>query len=364
MAGGVAPASAQSTEPLVLTLTPSTNVLPGMPLTVTLTGPDQPYYQPLVVCAASVAVGDLVPTGPCQVAGETLPPPDPTGVQAVASFTGFDGTEVQCDAAPGACIVGVATPSVGELLASAPYTFGGPRTVTLSQSTGLLDDEVVEVTASSLLPDTEYRLSPCGPWPGASGSTVCEQGTGVLATSSPTGTLTASAPVAQNFAFGLSQYVVCSEGCTIGIRQAATGFHEGEAAYDLADAVLTATPATGLTDGQQVTLEGTDLMAAYSGPPLWIFPVTGQWGVGQCDAGIVDQTTVLGVFQHCGAVPTGPVQVPGSTLSTPVTVAAELTTFLGDTVDCTATADTCVLALARIELDGSVTVHTTPIALA
>jgi hypothetical protein len=57
---------------------------------------------------------------------------------------------------------------------------------------------------------------------------------------------------------------------------------------------------------------------------------------------------------------TGPIDVPGTTFAVDVEVQAQIDPVLGDPVDCAASPG-CVIALTRIERDGSVTVHMTPI---
>jgi len=89
------------------------------------------------------------------------------------------------------------------------------------------------------------------------------------------------------------------------------------------------------------------------------------WGVGQCAAAVADDPSILGVFRYCGPAPgRGPLDVPGSTFEADVTVRAQVDPILGDAVDCTAGPGACVLAITRVESDGTVTVHTVPIAFA
>lgn len=105
-------------------------------------------------------------------------------------------------------------------------------------------------------------------------------------------------------------------------------------------------------------------MASYDGPPFWIFPSTGGWGVGQCDAAVLDEPTILGFFTHCAVAPPGVADVPASTVELDVAVRAGFTAVLGGQVDCTAAPDACILALARVEQDGSVSVHAALVAFA
>jgi hypothetical protein len=125
---------------------------------------------------------------------------------------------------------------------------------------------------------------------------------------------------------------------------------------------LSASPTTGLTDGQTVQVTGTDLMPTYAGPLRWIFP-TGGWSLTECDAAVLDDPTLGGVLTHCSAAPTTRgVTVDGSTLATTIDVRATIPTILGGTTDCTAAPGTCVVGLVRLEQDRSVSTHLEPIA--
>jgi hypothetical protein len=131
--------------------------------------------------------------------------------------------------------------------------------------------------------------------------------------------------------------------------------------YAMAEGSLAASPSSGLADGDTVTLTGSDLMASYEGPPFWIFPSTGGWGIAQCGAAVVDDPTILGVFTHCALASPATVHVPGSTASVEVPVASSITSILGQEIDCASAPEACVVIVARIEQDGSVSVHDAPV---
>jgi hypothetical protein len=78
---------------------------------------------------------------------------------------------------------------------------------------------------------------------------------------------------------------------------------------------------------------------------------------------VADDPTLSGVFTHCAAPPPGgPVAVPGSTFTASVEVAATIDRILSGTTDCAAVPGACVLALGRVEQDGSASVPAVPLA--
>lgn len=128
-----------------------------------------------------------------------------------------------------------------------------------------------------------------------------------------------------------------------------------------------AVPATGLADGQQVAVEGAGLLPTYQGPPFWIFPVTGTWTLGLCDAAVLDAPSIYSVFLHCTNVEgVGEVVVPGSGPVDlgPATVRSSFTSILGEEVDCAAGPGACVLTLLRVESTGATTAKGAPLAFA
>jgi hypothetical protein len=98
---------------------------------------------------------------------------------------------------------------------------------------------------------------------------------------------------------------------------------------------------------------------------VWIF-AAGSWGLGQCSAALLEDPTIAGVLRHCATPPGGgPVNVPipgAMPAPAPVEVQATVRPFLGGApIDCTAAPGACVLAVARVELDGSTSVVSTPL---
>jgi hypothetical protein len=71
------------------------------------------------------------------------------------------------------------------------------------------------------------------------------------------------------------------------------------------------------------------------------------------------------VFENC-AVPDsgGVVDVTGGTFTTELALRRTITSVLGETTDCAATPGACVVALTRVERDGTPRVVTVPVSLA
>ena len=113
---------------------------------------------------------------------------------------------------------------------------------------------------------------------------------------------------------------------------------------------VTVSPDDGLTDGQSVDVSAHDLMATYDGPTVLV--PSGGWALTQCDAAVLDDLTLLGLFTHCSVPPpTRPVTVPDSTLDTTFAVESTITRILGGTTDCTASPGACAVGLVRFEQD-------------
>jgi hypothetical protein len=345
------------TDPtLTIAAAPERSLQDGSPVRVAASG-DHPVPLNVYQCAGAAPPATAI-DGPCVDLGTTLPasagPFDPVVAEVATSFTGADGRAVTCGAAPEDCSLAVGAPG-SELWATTPLSFAA---VSLAPATGLVDGQAMTVTAAGLDPGETYRPVYCrsavpGEFAGCPGPEPS-----VEATADAAGNLTLTVPARQ--LVGDFGYITrCRAQCAVGLIPRAGASAVVVVGYAMAEGSLAATPSTGLVDGQEVTLTGTDLMPTYPGAPFWLFPSTGGWGVGQCDRAVVDEPTILGVFTHCAVVPPGAVDVAGSTLTTPVPVRATLERILGGTTDCTATPGACVLVLTRVEWDGTVSVHAT-----
>ena len=317
----------------------------------------------VALCDASVAeLGDIT-GGPCTQAVAAPGPVDEidtwTGTITVPrAFSGNDGSAVDCSV-PWSCVV--AARSDGELSAT-PIAFAVPDVVTLAPDAGLLDGDTMTVKASGLRPDRDYRVLHCdGTRPGGRvDAGLCDLGAGATVRSGHDGTLTTTAPALQRFTATSSTPRYCRDECRIVLVDGGPGL-PATPAYGLAGGLLATTPGGPVGEGDQVTVTGTDLMASYDGPMLWIVH-TGTWAVGQCDAALTADPTMAGVFRLCTVPPGGgAVDVPGSTLSAEVEAQAGFTPPIGDPVDCTTGPAACVVALVRVEQDGSFSLLTSPL---
>jgi hypothetical protein len=313
-------------------------------------------------CSAAVLDGSVGWSSGCRAAH-----PWPIGggvtdvdVQVFDTFLA-SGPLVTCADEPGGCVLALGTLE-GGIAAYVPLTFAGPATATLSPATGLLDGEEMTYTATGLAAGQEYELVRCFPADWADGEPACAAVPGAAApTASAEGEVTATVAAAQRFPQNwIPTY--CRDQCSIGLRNATQQAPVALAEYAMAEGAVTVTPATGLADGQPVTVAGTDMMPTYAGPMIW-FVQTGAWGAVQCGRSVVDDPTLLGLFTHCAGIPSdGPLDVTGSTFSLGVEVAATIEPILGGSVDCAAAPDACVVAVGRMEQDGSITLHTVPLA--
>lgn len=281
-------------------------------------------------------------------------------VQLATSFTTAMGGEVTCGAAPGDCVI-LTGNNTWSPWASTPVSFA--RATLAPSSTGLLDGQAITLTVTGLLPDTAHRAVRCGATTTSEPiSRYCEPWSSAPVTvTDDQGNLVFEWTAAQRLGSDSTSPQYCRDGCTIELGPDIPGVPRVRVPYAMAEATLSASPASGLSDGDTVTVTASDLMASYAGPPFWFFPATGGWGVAQCANDVVDEPTIFGFFTHCAAAGPGAVDVPGSTAAVEIPAAAAFTSILGADVDCAATPESCVLALARVEQDGSVSIHTTPI---
>jgi len=273
------------------------------------------------------------------------------------TFTGADGTAVDCRTGPSACVLAVGAPGTDQF-ASTPVAFA---TTALTPSAGLLDGQSVTATATGVEPGAGFRVVHCDNatltvhW-------TCEDPAGAPAVAADqAGVLTATTTAAQRFTTVQATAAYCRDECAIVLIADDAGVADLRLPYALAEGELAAAPATGLADAQQVTVTGSGLMDTYAGPPVW-FLTSGTWGVGQCGRGVLDDPTIRGVFAHCAGG--GPAEVTGGEVDTTITVRSTITPPTGPPVNCNAAPDACLVVLARVEQDSTTSLHATPIAFA
>ena len=257
---------------------------------------------------------------------------------------------VDCRTHPGGCGF-VVFDGAGRRLGEAPIDFAPPPAVTLSPSSGLLDGQAMTLAADNLVPGGSYLVQHCLAF-------ACDTGQTVSAAAG--GTLSLPVPALQRFTAG-GRSVVCRSACSVRVLKAGGGAEIGRRPYAMAAGSLTVTPDTGLTDGQQVQVTGSDLMVGYGGPPIFGFP-TGGWTLTQCDRALLGQLNLGGALTHCStAPPTLAVGVTSPSYTATLEAPATITKILGGTTDCAASAGACVVGLVRFEQDGSFSAHLVPV---
>lgn len=344
---------------LAVTPEPDNGLIDGMHVLSQVTGIRSTALKGYL--CSSEATGPEAIAGPCveQTIGDVPAGTAPSSVWTVAarSFTGAGGQAVTCGEEPGDCVIAVGAPG-SDQWASAPITFAE---LSLSPAGGYLDGQAVELTATGMQPGAQYQVQRCDPRPL---TRLCDTlWFKPVYTVGPDGTLTVPVTAQQRFTSsptGRPRY--CHAECTLTLVARDGRQTSPSIGYAMAEGALTASPATGLSDGDTVTLTGTDLMPTYAGPAFWLFPSTGGWAIGQCGRGVVDDPTIYGVFAHCTV--SGVAEVAGSTLTAEAPARASFTTILGTPVDCTAAPDACVMILGRVEQDGAVSIHDAPVSFA
>jgi hypothetical protein len=344
-------------QPVRITLTNATDLIDGELVSFTVTGYRQPGTT-VAQCAAAVTTTHDVVGGPCIRLAEYGAGPEPIESRARVrrAFTGADGTEVDCSGPVGTCVIAVGIGPDDPYVAE-PIGFGAQPTATVSPADDLVDGDEMTFTATGLEPSHAYTLVYCSsPFRGETSGCepVAEEGRPVQ--SSADGAVTATLPARQRLG---GWHPICRANCSIGVAEGERDLMVA-APYAMSAGMLTATPATGLVDGDPVAVTAPGAQPSYDGPPVWIFG-SGAWGLGQCSAAVLDDPTVGGVLAHCATPPGGgAVTVPGELAD--VEVQATVTPFGGGPeTDCTARPGACVLVLARVEADWSTSLVSTPL---
>jgi hypothetical protein len=357
-----------SDGPPVMTAERTTDLTDGLTIRADISGTRNEGFT-LAQCDASVTTAAQVASGPCsaplfsQVGSRHIVGSQPD-ITVQTTLDAVDGSTVHCDRSPGACVLALAS-DLGNFT-SLPLSFRVDDTLSLSPASGLLQGDTITVEAANLDPGAGYHVLRCI---GLStqpdqffNDRTCETpiaDTPIL-TASPDGRITTTLPARQRFTTLEPRPAYCRDQCQVALVREGFGFFGYTVAgYAMATGSITATPATGLTDDQPVTVTGTDLMPTYDGP-TFLFLHAGIWALAECGRGVLDDQTVVGVLRNCSIPPgSGVVQVDGSTFTRTVQAQESFDPPLGDHVDC---GDPCVLLLGRFEQDGSLSIHTTPIA--
>jgi hypothetical protein len=361
----------------VATASPNTGLLPGDHVTVTGTGFAAGQYDQLW-CPPDLDPSDPTIDPGCLVRAPTIT------VGADGTFTSdfqVDRTsgpwleEVLCGEGADACTLAVSTGVPGAagaiVVATVPLEMV-PETLTVTPSSGVLDGQSVALEGAGLYPNSSSIVLRCPN--GTSRDAYDQLGRcdvlqdggflHLVADSAGRGSVTVKQEVLIGWG-GQYQQTVCTDQCHVRILVASnTRFRE--APFTFAEADVEVTPDEGLADGQAVQVDATGLALSYAGDPVWIFP-SGGWSLAQCDADVQVGTGGSGpslgdLFDLCAAAPTTRgVTVDANELHETIEVRSQFTSYLGREVDCGSAPGACVVGLARLEENGTITTHLTPI---
>ena len=348
--------------PQPLVVAPTTDLVNGQTVDAWITATAGSTQQ-LAQCA--LPIGTSLATTACGSATSVVVPASGFAhlTPTVAATITTSGGPVDCS---GSVCAFVRFDAGGTAVASVPIGVRVVPAMTISPSTGLVDGQTIDVHATHLPPGESIELNRCllGPTPS------CEPVVGSIQTVPANGTIDTTVSASQRMLFPTGtknnlHYGYCRlAGC--GISLTILGFSTGvdPIPYGLAAGSLTATPSTGLADGQSVDLSASGVMSTYVGPSFGPFG-TGGWAVAECRADIGASPTLLQAFQGCGFPGgAGVANIPGSTYATTVQPTATLTAILGTVTNCRAAPGTCVVGLVRFEQDGTMSTHLTPLTFA
>jgi hypothetical protein len=286
------------------------------------------------------------------------------------------GPQLTCSDAPGDCslvVLQVTPDGVGRVLGAIPIDFAPQPPATATPTTGLYDGQRVSVTAPNPGGPTALSVHQCRAEyvePSVDFVNGCSNAGNEATLLGSGDTVAGQIAALRRFPTEQNGTLDCDEGagCELVVVRFTHVGAEVHARFPITFAPepqLAVAPAGPHADGATVTVTGTGVEDSYAGPPFWVFPSTGGWAVGQCAADVVAAPTIRGVFENC-AVPDGggAVEVTGGTFTTQLALRRTITSVLGETTDCAASPDACVVALTRVERDGTPRVVTVPVSLA
>lgn len=362
---GAAAGEVDTGEPTSISVTPSTGLADGQRVDVTVDGTtgvmwlsqcdarvteDSPVEELLDYCGNEYAV----------VAG-TRPVTTPYVIRA--QFTTTGGRYVACAGRTGGCVLTVTGQQGQGLKRASIEVVPGPLTVHVTPSASLAPVDDVAVTVTGARATTHY-LSLCDASVAAT-RTVPGGPCGPIAEIRPgTAPHEATMTVERTYLDAGGRSVRCQpDRCVVAVSDDdGTAFVSTPVAFRSAPD-LQLIPAAGLVDGQEVAVTAVDVPPSYLGPPFWVFPTTGNWLLAQCHRQV--GPSLLSVFENCAVVPGGgAVEVPDAPTADlgMVAVRSSITSGLGRVTDCTTGVGMCVLAIARVEDGGAVSLGTTPLA--
>lgn len=355
-------------EPLAVAVSPATGLRGGQPVEVTVTGTGPAAEQALHVAQCDAAVGadptmlELL----ANCGGEAVVPagarPTRQTYRVMAAFTSFTGRVVSCGDEPDDCLIAVGGEGGQPYAAASVGVEPGALRLHATPTANLVAGTAVSVTVTGDR-SSEVGVAQCGPAVAEAGDVFagpCGPATLVPAGAAPTELVLDADDVLEP---ATGPDVTCGDDCVIAASTRA-GDQLAVTPIEFAgtDPEVHAVPATGLADGQPVLVVATDVLPSVDGPPVWVFPSSGRWTVFECGRAVVDDATIPGVLGHCGVPPGGgPVPGPGSDLTVEIEAQETITSVAGTTTDCGTASDACVIALARVEEDGSVSLLAGPL---
>jgi hypothetical protein len=262
---GNAPVGAVTTAVTTMTVTPSTDLVPGQIVHVSGTG-----FAPNLTIAAAECEAGAVAIANCDTGSAVFPVTDANGAYAFdfavrrSIFLAAGGTTVDCTAAAGACVIGVAdTADVPGTGVSAPISFAPlppPQRGEITVARDRVDvGSAADVTATGFAAYSTLDTAVC-----AAGAT----GDGACAGSQP---VSADATGGAEFQLYPPSALVTNDGnsidCTVDDACAYAVWDARDFATTVATApvrvspivpgTLSVTPSTGLHDGDRVQLAGS-----------------------------------------------------------------------------------------------------------
>lgn len=279
-----ATATAAGAPTPTVTATPSTGLVDGQVVAAHGEGFDgsRDGYVLIRQCAAGHTrrgchVSDVA-ADPMQGPGGTVD----QDIRVQAVFRGEDGVDVDCRVAPGTCVLHALT-EANTAVIDAPLSFDpsapleSPPTVTVTPDTDLVDGQVVHVQVDGFLPSDWVRVALCD---GPSPFDRCFEGTDLAGdlVSDSTGHVETDLRVRAIVHPGVRYAKAGSEAgppfdcrhvaCFLVVTEEVRGNSDGAAALAFdpdaplaPEASLTASPTSGLHDGQEVSFEVAGLFA-------------------------------------------------------------------------------------------------------
>jgi hypothetical protein len=308
------PAAAAHAAVPSITVTPNTGLADGDSVTVAGTG----YTAGATIAVLECADAPVTASTQCDLSAiatnTATAGTDGTFTKSITVHTGMVGSGT-CAAGSSTCAIVAGNEADQTESASSPLTFAaaGPS-ITVTPNTGLADGDSVTVAGTGYTAGATIAVLECADAP-VTASTQCDLS--AIATNTATagtdGTFTKSITV-HTGTVGSGTCAVGSSTCAIVAGNEADQTESASEAISFAGPTgptVTVSPATGVKDGQTVTVHGTGFPA--SQPTVYALECSGTSGQAACDVGTLDatgHTDASGSFTahvkvHTGAVGNG-----------------------------------------------------------